>query len=72
MNQILPVSFVVKLAARMYKANHRHYVNIKRGPPALSLSNYESRAEPSVLPLNVDFWWERPEPKKRVHAKLKI
>ena len=49
MNQILPVSFVVKLAARMYKANHRHYVNIKRGPPALSLSNYESRAEPSVF-----------------------
>ena len=69
MNQILPVSFVVKLAARMYKANHRHYVNIKRGPPAQI-----TRAELSLqfLPLNVDFWWERPEPKKRVHAKLKI
>lgn len=49
MNQILLVSFVVKLAVRMYKVNHRHYVNIKRGPQALSLSNYESRAEPSVF-----------------------
>ena len=54
-NKILPVTFVIKLAARMYFVDNHYYKIMKKGPLALSLLNYESRVEPPVVTANYTF-----------------